>query len=321
MSPCHLVTLSKEIKTMRRPPVITTTERAENDRAALRRLVGYLRPFRTQLLVALLFVAISTGMQATGPALIGHAIDVFITNGNATGLDRAMLLLLGVYGVGLAAQAVQIYLIGSVGQWFLADLRAQIFAKVQSLPLAFFDRTKAGDLMSRLVNDIQAINQVLSQGLVQVVGSVFSLIGIIIAMLLLSVPLALASFVIIPIMIWVTILFARRSRAAFQVTRTTIGEVSSHLQEDISGIRVVQAFNRTSETVQHFAQHNAANRDANVQAVAITAAFTPTIDVLSTLATAIVAGVGGWLAATERIPVGTVVAFLSMCSSSSGLSS
>lgn len=293
---------------MRGSPV-ASNERAENSGAVLRRLFGYLRPFRSQLLAALFLVAMSASMQAAGPALIGRAIDVFITNRDVPGLDSTMLLLLGVYVVGLVAQGGQIFLIGTVGQRFLAELRTQIFAKVQSLPLAYFDHTKAGDLMSRLVNDIQVINQVISQGLVQIVGNLFSLVGIVIAMLLLSVPLALASFVIIPIMIWTTIVFARRSRAAFQLTRTTIGEVSSQLQEDITGIRVVQAFDRTRETVRHFAQHNAANRDANVQAVAITAAFTPTIDVLSTLATAIVAGVGGWLAVTGRIPVGTVVTF------------
>ncbi len=163
--------------------------------------------------------------------------------------------------------------------------------------------------MSRLVNDIQVINQLLSQGITQVIGSVFSLVGILIAMVVLSVPLALVSFIVVPIMAWVTLVFAQRSRLAFRLTRSVLGIVSSELEEELAGVRVAQAFNRTEANIQHFAEHNAANRDANVHAVVVTSAFTPTIDVLSTLATAIVAAFGGWLAINHQIAVGTVVAF------------
>jgi len=220
-----------------------------------------------------------------------------------------MLLLLGVYVVGLASQSGQVYLIGWIGQRFLAQLRVQIFDKIQSLPLAFFDQNKAGDLMSRLVNDIQTINQLLSQGITQVIGSVFSLVGIIIAMMVLSLPLAAASFLVLPVMIWVTVLFARRSGVAFRKTRTVLGIVSSELEEELTGVRVAQAYNRTEANIQHFAEHNAANRDVNVQAVIVTSAFTPSIDMLSTLATVIVAAFGGWLVVSHKIQVGIVVAF------------
>ena len=164
--------------------------------------------------------------------------------------------------------------------------------------------------MSRLINDIQQINQVVSQGLVQVIGNLFALVGIIVAMFLLSPPLALAAFLVVPLMIWATVIFANRSRAAFQLTRETIGDVSAHLQEDLSGVRVTQAFNRAELTTRHFSEHNAANRDANMQAALITSAFTPAIDLLSTVATVIVAGLGGWLVLRGDLPVGTVVAFL-----------
>jgi len=220
-----------------------------------------------------------------------------------------MLLLLGVYVVGLASQSGQVYLIGWIGQSFLAQLRVQIFDKIQSLPLAFFDQNKAGDLMSRLVNDIQTINQLLSQGITQVIGSVFSLVGIIIAMMVLSLPLAAASFLVLPVMIWVTVLFARRSGVAFRKTRTVLGIVSSELEEELAGVRVAQAYNRTEANIQHFAEHNAANRDVNVQAVIVTSAFTPSIDMLSTLATVIVAAFGGWLVVSHKLQVGIVVAF------------
>ncbi len=277
--------------------------------ALLRRLLRFLAPFRLQLLGALALVIITALVQATGPALIARAIDVNITQKDFQGLTQTMLLLLGIYIIGLLAQSGQGYLIGRVGQRFLAQLRIQIFDKIQSLPLAFFDQNKAGDLMSRLVNDIQTINQLLSQGITQVIGSVFSLVGIIIAMVVLSLPLAAVSFLVLPVMIWITVLFARRSGVAFRRTRTVLGIVSSELEEELAGVRVAQAFNRTEANIQHFAEHNAANRDVNVQAVIVTSAFTPSIDMLSTLATAIVAAFGGWLVVNHKIPVGIVVAF------------
>jgi ATP-binding cassette subfamily B multidrug efflux pump len=284
-------------------------ERVSNTGAVLRRLLRYLSPFRLQLSGALVLVIVYALVQAAGPALIGRAIDVYIVQKDVVGLGQTMLLLLGVYLVGYVVQSGQGYLVGSVGQRFLANLRMQIFDKVQALSLAFFDSSKAGDLMSRLVNDIQTINQLLSQGLTQVIGGVFSLIGILIAMIVLSVPLALVSFVVLPVMIWTTIVFAQRSREAFRGTRTAIGELSSELEEEIVGVRVAQAFNRTDANIRHFAEHNAANRDANIHAVVVTSAFTPAIDLLSTIATAIVAGFGGWLAFNHQIAVGIVVAF------------
>ncbi len=280
-----------------------------NTSAVLRRLLTYFAPFRIQLVGALILVILSAGTQAVGPALIGRAIDVYITGKNGVGLTQTMLLLLGVYVVGFASQFGQTSLIGSIGQRFLSALRTQIFDKVQTLSIAFFDQNKAGDLMSRLVNDIQVINQLLSQGVTQVIGSVFSLVGILIAMLVLNVPLTLLSFVTVPIMVWVTVIFAQRSRGAFRDTRSVIGIVSSELEEELVGVRVAQAFNRTDANIEHFAAHNAVNRDVNVHAVAITSAFTPTIDIISTLATAIVVGFGGWLAIRGTIPVGVVVAF------------
>ena len=286
-----------------------SNEKRISSGAVLKRLLPYLAPFRLQLSFAFVLVVVTALVQAAGPALIGQAIDFYIVGKDQNGLARDMLLLLGIYIVGLVAQGGQIYLISSIGQRFLSELRAQIFDKVEALSIAYFDKHKAGDLMSRLLNDINTINQLLSQGLTQVIGSVFSLVGIVVAMIVLSIPLALVSFIVLPIMIWITVIFARRSRVTFQQTRAVIGIVSSELEEELTGIRVAQAYNRTEANIEHFAEHNAANRDVNVRAVAITSAFTPTIDVLSTIATAIVAGFGGWLAINHQIPVGVVVAF------------
>jgi ATP-binding cassette, subfamily B, multidrug efflux pump len=242
--------------------------------------------------------------------LIGRAIDRYILPGDIAGLSRIMLLLFGVYVVGAIAARGQVYQVGSIGQDLLASMRARIFDRLQHLPLRYFDRRPVGDLMSRVTNDVDTLNQLFSQGLTQLLGSLFSLIGIVVAMLFLNWNLALACFTIIPIMLFLTSFFARRARHAFRLTRETVGDVTAGAQEDITGVREAQAFNRTEENIARFRRRNAANRDANVQAVAITSAFAPAIDVLSTLATALVIGYGGYLVFAGSLSVGVLTAFL-----------
>jgi ATP-binding cassette subfamily B protein/subfamily B ATP-binding cassette protein MsbA len=285
-------------------------ERATRANLVLRRLLTYLQPYWKQLLVVLALTIISAATQAIGPYLIGSAIDSAIGQRDMTGLNQTMLLLLGTYVVGFIASRLQFQLMGEIGQRTLSRLRTEIFATIQRLSLRFFDRQPAGDLISRLTNDTDVLNQLFSQGLVMVLGSLFGLIGILIAMLALDWRLALASSVVIPLMLLLTNIFSGLSRRAFRRTRESIGDVSSEIQEEIAGVKVAQAFNRTGVNQQRFELRNAANRDANINATAITSAFTPVVDVLSTLATAIVAGYGGYLALNQLVTVGVVVAFL-----------
>ena len=258
----------------------------------------------------LVLVIAGAASQAGGPLLIGRAIDSGIRGDDAGSLIRTMLLLLAVYVVGVVVQRGQTFQVGSIGQRVLASLRARIFDRLQRLPLRFFDRRPAGDLMSRVTNDVDTLNQLLSQGLTQLLGAVFSLFGIIIAMLYVNWKLALACYTIVPIMLLLTAFFARRARAAFRTTRQTVGDVTAGLQEEIVGVREAQAFNRTEANIARFRERNAANRSANVQAVTITSAFAPAIDVLSTLATALVIGLGGYLILTGGLTVGGLTAFL-----------
>ena len=273
-------------------------------------MLGELGPYSGKLLAVLGLVVLGAAAQAGGPWLIGRAIDRYILPGDIAGLSRTMLLLFGVYVVGAIASRGQVYQVGSVGQNLLASMRARIFDRLQHLPLRYFDRHPVGDLMSRVTNDVDTLNQLFSQGLTQLLGSLFSLIGIVVAMLLLNWNLALACFTIIPIMLLLTSFFARRARRAFRLTRETVGDVTAGAQEDITGVREAQAFNRTEENIARFRRRNAANRDANVQAVAITSAFSPAIDVLSTLATALVIGYGGYLVFAGSLSVGVLTAFL-----------
>ncbi|MBA3615481.1 MAG: ABC transporter ATP-binding protein/permease [Actinomycetota bacterium] len=291
--------------------IARTPQEIAGDRGATtRRLLGELRPYSGKLGLVLGLVLLGAAAQAGGPWLIGRAIDRYILPGDVAGLSRIMLVLFGVYVVGAIASRGQVYQVGSIGQSLLASMRARIFDRLQHLPLGFFDRRPVGDLMSRVTNDVDTLNQLFSQGLTQLLGSLFSLIGIVVAMLFLDWNLALACFTIIPIMLLLTSFFARRARRAFRLTRETVGDVTAGVQEDIVGVREAQAFNRTEENIARFRQRNAANRDANVQAVAITSAFAPTIDMLSTLATALVIGYGGYLVFADSLSVGILTAFL-----------
>src|SRR5918999_1993489 len=282
----------------------TPQERAEDKGTTARRLLDEPRTYSRSLALALVLVAFSALSQAAGPWLIGRAIDRNILGGDPAGLFRTMLLLLGVYVAGTLAQRGQIRQVGSIGQSILASMRERIFERLLRLPLRYFDRRPVGDLMSRVTNDVDTLNQLLSQGFTQLLGSFFSLIGIIVAMLILDWRLALVCFTIIPIMLLTNVFFARRARSAFRTTRETVGDVTAGLQEEIVGVREAQAFNRTEANIERFRERNAANRIANVQAVAITSAFAPAIDVFRTLSTAVVIGFGGYLVVTGTLSVG-----------------
>jgi ATP-binding cassette, subfamily B, multidrug efflux pump len=285
-------------------------EKARDRGQVVLRLVRYLRPYWVPVTLSFVLILINAGTQAAGPYLIGRAIDVFIIEGDRTGLGRTMLALLGVYLAGMLSMRYQIYLMSLAGQRLLADLRTRIMEHVERLSLQYLEGKEAGDLMSRLVNDIDAINSFISQGLVQSIGSLFALLGIVFAMIALDWRLALAALSVIPLMVLTTGQFARMARQAFRKTRSTIGDVSAEMQEEMGGVKVAQAFNRSEFNVRRFSERNAANRDANVSANAITSAFAPAMDVLSTLDTAIVAGYGGFLAVQGAVSVGVVVAFL-----------
>ncbi|MBD1874580.1 ABC transporter ATP-binding protein [Nodosilinea sp. FACHB-131] len=278
--------------------------------STVRRFLQYFAPYRQDLPIALLLVALGATTQSLGPLLIGWSIDNLILQGNLPGLLWMLVALTVIYLVGVWAIRGQIWRMGAIVQRLLGQLRQDIFDKIQSLPVSFFDRSEAGDLMSRLLNDVNTVNQAFGLTIPQVLGQTFSLVGIIIAMLSINLQLGLLSNLVVPLMIFTTGFFSRWARGRFSVTRQTIGDLSAKLEEDIGSVKEAQAFNRTQLNIEEFDSLNAANRKANVQAVAVTAAFLPSIDLLNTLATAGVTAYGGYLAVTGVMTVGTVTAFV-----------
>lgn len=296
---------------MRSPsPIVASEQKATHQSKTLRRFLQYLKPYSKDIPIAITLVSIGAATQSVGPFLIGWSIDNLIAKGNVRGLFLTLGILVLIYILGIAAIRQQILRVGTIMQGLLAQLRQDIFLKIQSLPVSFFDRSEAGDLMSRLINDVNTVNQAFGQTIAQMLGNLLSLVGIIIAMFAINWKLALLSNLVVPLMIFTTGFFSRWARSKFRVTRETIGELSTKLEEGIISVREAQAFNRINLNIQEFALLNAANRDANIQAVAITSAFVPSIDFLNTLATGAVLAYGGYLAVTGAATVGVVTAFL-----------
>jgi ATP-binding cassette, subfamily B, multidrug efflux pump len=300
---------------MRRPGSIEAlaeleVQRAERRGAVARRLLGELGAHSRTLVDALLLMLLGSVAAAGAPYLVGHAIDHDISHRDGWGLVRTLAILFVVYVIGALAQRGQTVRVGTVGQHVLANLRGKLFAHLQRLPLTFFDRRPIGDLMSRLASDVDTLNQFFSQGLTQLLGAMFALISVTIAMFALHVGLALACSTMLPAVLLTTWFFAARARRAYRKAREAVGDVTADLQQEIVGVRQAQAFNRTGHNIEKFRDRNAKSRDANVAAVGVTSAFSPAVELLSTISTALVIGYGGWLVLGGALTVGALAAFL-----------
>ena len=291
---------------------------AERVGQTLKRLFGYLRGQRLAFIVVVVTAAASAGAQALAPLYIARAVDGLkeFVDGRLPSSDAgrvlvvAMVLVLAFYIAGWLAGAVSRVALLALGQRVLLRMRSQIMGKVHALSLGYFDHHKAGDLVSRLSNDTDVINRAFGMSLSRLAQSVLLLVAILIGMLALNWRLALVSFALLPLMYLSTAVFSRHARVAFRKTRRTISGVSSELEQNISGARVAQAFNRQGWNSSSFRALNRANRDANVGAESLTAAFAPTMDVLSAVGLAVVLAYGGYLARADLVSIGVIVGFV-----------
>ena len=287
-----------------------TGESARNARGAIKRLLSYALPYTGRLIVVAVLVVIGTFANLAGPILLGTAIDQFISSGDLPGLIQISLTMVGVFLLGgLAAVIYGIIMVG-VGQRLIRDLRAGLFTHLQYLSMAYHDHHKVGDLMSRVTNDTEAINQVLSNGLITFITNILTLGGIMISMFLLNWQLATGALILLPLMVYFTTLVTRRSRVAFREVQRNLGAMNAVMEENIAGIRVVKAFARAEDTIAQFEVANAANRRSGVKADIITAALGPMFTTMSTITIAATALLGGWLALREIVTVGVIATFV-----------
>ena len=274
----------------------------------LRLVVGY----RLNSVVVMATMVLASGAIAFGPFMIGWTIDnrILIEAPTVQGLYLPLAILLVNYGLQYLGFRWQFYTMGLLTGKLMTKLRADIFVRIQSLSLSYFDKNDAGDLMSKLVNDVDVLNQFLSQGLTQLLGGLVRMLLLLGAMAALDWRLALISLCAVPLILLVSTRLAALARVAYRRSRQSLGAVSTELEEGIAGVKVAQAFNRVEANQRHFDRLNRDNLEANVGAVSISAAFAPAIESLNALTTAAVIGLGGWMVLEGRVTLGVLISFL-----------
>jgi len=293
------------------PTHIGKIEKARDPRTALSRLLPYLEPFRSSLRWVLLLVISYTFLGLVGPYLMGVAIDHLLHSGQMAGLARLALGMLAVYVLYNLLQAVAGRQMADISQRALKQLRSDLFTRVQRLPISFFGEGSTGDLLSRLTNDVEAINLAISQNVTTLVASLLSMLGIIVAMFLLDRWLALASLFVVPIMFWFTQFVARYTRKGFRDLQRDLGQLNGVMEEAISGQKTAQAFRRKRAAIEAFQRHNQQVFQAGVYANSYALLLMPITSVLGNLFVIVLAGLGGWLALSGLVSVGIIATFIS----------
>ena len=285
--------------------------RAKDTRGAVRRLWSYLRRHRAALVIIGLLVILTSAANLVGPYLIGIAVDDYILPGDLPGLARLCLLMLAVYAAASLLTWLQIYLMAAVAQRTIRDIRTDLFDRLQALSLRYFDQHAHGDLMSRLTNDVETINTVLSESATQLISSVLTLFGAAGMMLWLNPRLGIISIVAVPSLMFVlTRQVGARTRAGFRRQQATLGTLNGLIEETVSAQRVVKAYHREATNIAEFDVANKELRAAANQAQIYAGLVGPMMNVVNNLGLAIVAGIGGWMALQGLATVGTIASFI-----------
>jgi ATP-binding cassette subfamily B protein len=275
-----------------------------------RRTLRLLRPWRWRLVAVSLFVLLQAAMMTAGPALVSYGIDEGVAKGDTDVIALAsavfVVTVLLAYGFGRAA----IFGISKIGEAFLLDLRSRVFRHIMQLSMGFFDRTRTGVLVSRMTADVEALQDLVSQGLAVFVVSAVLVIGTLVAMVLLSWQLGLAVLALAPLLVWATIVYRRASSRAYLRVRDRVGGTLTALQEGLAGVRIIQAFDQTDRTVDEFVDTSRAQYRTSVRAERITAIYNGEVQAIQGVSLALVIGLGAYFGSEGAVTVGVVTAFV-----------
>jgi ABC-type multidrug transport system fused ATPase/permease subunit len=280
----------------------------------LRGLLALLRPYRGRAAATLAALLVGTAASLAPPLLAKEAIDKGITPHHYGTLALTVVAFLVSAVLVWSMTYAQTYLVGWVGQRALADLRLRIFTHLQTLPIGFYERRPAGVLISRMTNDVEALDSLVTDSVVTLFQSGLTLVGTIAFLLILDFKLALITFCVFPFLAGGSLWFRIASAGAFRRTRETIGSITAYLQETLSGIRVVRSFGQEPQHETRFAELNDDNREANMVTVRLNAAYFPTVEMLSGVAVAVIILYGGYQAIDGHVTLGTIVAFVAALS-------
>jgi ATP-binding cassette subfamily B protein len=282
----------------------------QRTRRRLAMLVRFTRPYRTRTIFSIGSLLLATAFALAPPLLAKYAVDDGIRQHDLAKLWWIVgaFLLFGLLSWGMSY--VQTYLTGWVGERILADLRNHLFDHLQDLSLGFYERNRAGVIISRLTNDVEAIDQLVTDGVTSLVQNSLTLLGTAILLFVLDWRLALATLVVIPFMSLASVIFRKRSARAYAAVRERLGLVTATLAEDIAGMRIVQAFTREQTNMRKFRDVTERYRESNMETVLLNGLYFPFVDLLSTVALAVVLGYGGHLYFQNAITLGTLFAFM-----------
>ena len=285
-------------------------EKAKDARGTLKRLLSYLGEYRMQLILVSALTIGGTLLNLAGPYLQGVAIDQFINTGDRAGLVRIVTILAGTYLAATLASMGAGWVMASISQMSLKKMRKELFEHMQTLSLSYFDKRPAGDLMSRLTNDVDAIAAALAQNVTELIRSAITLVGILVMMFSLNMWLALASLVVFPIMIGLTAFVGSKTRDKFRALQKSMGMLNSTMQETLSGQRVVIAFDQQDSVNKKFTKVNTDVKKLGITAMTYAMLIPPLMGILSNVNIAIVAGVGSYMAIKGMVTIGVIASFI-----------
>jgi len=285
--------------------------RGEDQRGRkVRWMLGLLRPYRLQVTLMVIALVIATAAALAPPFLAGEAIDSGIKAGDEGALALIVAVYIGSVALLWATTYAQTFLVGWVGQRSLQDLRERIYSHLQTMSIGFFTRRKPGVLISRLTNDVQALDSLVTDGVITLFQSTLTLVGVVAILLLYDVPLALVTFLTFPLLAVGSVIFRIASAGAYRLTREKIANITAYLQETLSGVRVVRTFGREDRHLERMSALNAENREANMRTVYLNAAYFPSVELLSAIGTAVILLFGGYRYLAGEIEIGMLIAFV-----------
>lgn len=293
-----------------RGPYSFSGEHADDAKKTLSRLWHYLDRHWLGLVLSFVLITLSTVFNLLGPYLMGRGIDDYISKHQIMGLLRIAILMLCVYGLTSLTVLAQSCLMVKIGQKVIQEIRDELFGKLQRLPLKFFDVHTHGELMSRLTNDVDNISMTLSNSLTQLFSGILMISGVSVMMFFLSWRLALVTILIIPVMFTLTRIVSIHTRKGFREQQKLLGSLNGMIEENVTGERVIQAYNRQEKTIVEFEDLNTRFRYAATKAQTYAGVLGPLTNMVNNLGNAVIVGSGGWMALNGWVTVGTIAAFI-----------
>ncbi len=280
------------------------------DSKLARRLLQEIAPYRRQVIIAFVFLVMTSLLSLVGPYLIKVAIDEYIANNDMAGLINIVIFFVGVLLLQYITAYIRIYYTQYVGQKSMYSLRVKLFSHIQKLPVSFFDRNPVGRVMTRVTNDIEVLNELFSAGVITIFGDLLMLFGIIVLLLFLNYKLALVAFSVLPLLVFITLAFRKIMRESYRNTREKTAKVNSFLQENITGMKIVQLFARESNRHKNFTTINEEYKNAFFKTITAYSLFFPMIELLGSISIALIIYYGGIQLLGEKLTLGALVAFV-----------